>query len=570
MRFLRECPWDRLAQLREAVPDIPFQMLLRGANAVGYKSYPDNAVFEFCDMAQKTGMDVFRIFDSLNYVENMKLGIDAVGSAGGIVEASISYTGDVSDPNKGLYNLEYYLKLTDELKALGIHVLNIKDMAGLLKPQAATMLVGAIRQAHPDLPIHVHTHDTAGTGVASMLACSAAGADAVDAATDAMSGVTSQPSMGAIVASLQGTDRDTNIDLEHLSKINNYWEVTRGIYAPFESGQMSGSSDVYNNEIPGGQYTNMLYQSKQLGLENEWPAVKTAYASANRLLGDIPKVTPSSKVVGDMAQFMVANGLSEEDVVAQADTLSFPTSVVEYFQGYLGVPPHGFPEPLRSDILKNRVIDGTDLKQFSGRPGAELPPFDFAAARASLEGKWGVDQIRDCDVMSHCMYPDVFDDFMTRQRDFGKVDMLDTRTFVQGMTVGGEEIELRLEKGKTLNLKCKHVGEPDEEGIVAVNFEMNGASRRVRVKDTNATSTAVTRPKVNESVIGQIGASMQGLIVETRVKKGDVVKAGDPLVVLSAMKMETLISAPVSGTVVKLEVIAGDNVKQGDLIVEIE
>ncbi|GMH71564.1 hypothetical protein TL16_g05684 [Triparma laevis f. inornata] len=317
MRFLRECPWDRLALLREKVPDIPFQMLLRGANAVGYTAYPDNAVHEFCEMAQKTGMDVFRIFDSLNYVENMRLGIDAVGSAGGIVESAISYTGDVSNPERGLYDLEYYLKLTEELKGLGTHVLCIKDMAGLLKPKAATMLVGAIRAEHPDLPIHVHTHDTAGTGVASMIACAEAGADAVDSAVDGMSGMTSQPSMGAIVAALQGTDLDTGVDLEELSEINTYWEGVRGLYRPFESGQMSGSSDVYVNEIPGGQYTNMLYQSKQLGLEAEWSGVKKSYASANRLCGDIPKVTPSSKVVGDLAQFMVANSLTERDVVEQ-------------------------------------------------------------------------------------------------------------------------------------------------------------------------------------------------------------------------------------------------------------
>jgi pyruvate carboxylase len=570
MRFLRECPWDRLAQLREAVPDIPFQMLLRGANAVGYKSYPDNAVFEFCEMAQKTGMDVFRVFDSLNYVENMRLGIDAVGTAGGIVEASISYTGDVSDPNRGLYDLEYYLKLTDELKGLGIHVLNIKDMAGLLKPSAARMLVGGIREAHPDLPIHVHTHDTAGTGVASMIACAESGADAVDVATDAMSGVTSQPSMGAIVAALQGTDLDTGIDLEKINKINSYWEVMRGVYRPFESGQMAGSSDVYINEIPGGQYTNMLYQSKQLGLENEWPEVKTAYASANRLLGDIPKVTPSSKVVGDMAQFMVANKLTEDEVKAQASTLSFPTSVVEYFQGYLGVPPHGFPEPLRSDIIENRTIPGTDLRQFEGRPGAELKPFDFEAAKRNLVDKWGENNITDHDVMSHCMYPDVFDDFKTKVREFGKVDMLDTRTFVEGMEVGDGEIVVEMEKGKTLNLKCVAVSAPDAEGMVTVNFEMNGAARTVRVKDTNATSSIVTRSKADPSVLGQIGASMMGLVVETRVKKGDEVKAGDPLVVLSAMKMETMISSPVSGVVKFIEVTAGDNVKQGDLLIEIE
>lgn len=341
MRFLRECPWDRLADLREAVPDIPFQMLLRGANAVGYTGYPDNVNYEFCKMAKDTGMDVFRIFDSINYIENMKLGIDAVGEAGGIIEGTVCYTGDVSDPQRGNYNLEYYLNYARELERLGIHVLAIKDMAGVLKPDAATMLVGAIREEFPNLPIHVHTHDTAGTGVASMLACAKAGADAIDACSDAMSGTTSQPSLGAIVASTQGSDFDTGLDLKNVQSLNEYWEECRGLYAPFESGQKTGSSDVYTHEMPGGQYTNLLFQSTQLGLTGQWSKVKIAYATANRLLGDIVKVTPTSKVTGDLAQFIVANDLTEQEVIDQAESLSFPRSVIEYFQGYLGQPPFG-------------------------------------------------------------------------------------------------------------------------------------------------------------------------------------------------------------------------------------
>lgn len=341
MRFLNECPWDRLEKLREAVPDIPLQMLLRGANAVGYTSYPDNVVYEFCRLAKEKGMDVFRVFDSLNYIENLKLGIDAVGTAGGIIEGVVCYTGDITDPNKGQYSLEYYLKFVQELQDLGIHVLAIKDMAGLLKPEAAKMLIEAIRNEHFDLPIHVHTHDTAGTGVASMLAAANAGADVVDAATDALSGLTSQPSLGALVASTQGTPLDTGLDLEEVSQLNDYWEEARGLYAPFESGQKSGSADVYLHEMPGGQYTNLLFQSSQLGLGGEWSKVKKAYAIANKLLGDIIKVTPSSKVTGDLAQFLVANNLTEEEVLRDAERLSFPKSVIEYFQGYLGIPPHG-------------------------------------------------------------------------------------------------------------------------------------------------------------------------------------------------------------------------------------
>jgi pyruvate carboxylase len=332
MRFLNECPWDRLGKMREAVPDIPFQMLLRGANGVSYKAVPDNAVFEFCRLAQQHGMDIFRVFDSLNYIENMRLGIDAVGESGGIVEATVCYTGDVSNPKDGRYNLEYYINFVRELEKLGIHTLAIKDMAGLLKPEAATMLVSAIRSEFPNLPIHVHTHDTAGTGVASMLACAKAGADVVDCAMDAMCGTTSQPSLGAVVASMAGTEYDTGLDLSEISAVNEYWEECRGLYAPFESGQKSGSADVYIHEMPGGQYTNLLYQSTQLGLTGQWGQVKKGYATANRLLGDIVKVTPSSKVCGDLAQFLVANNLTEEEVLLEADNLSFPQSVIEYFQ----------------------------------------------------------------------------------------------------------------------------------------------------------------------------------------------------------------------------------------------
>ncbi|GMH87623.1 hypothetical protein TrVE_jg2633 [Triparma verrucosa] len=570
MRFLRECPWDRLALLREKVPDIPFQMLLRGANAVGYTAYPDNAVHEFCEMAQKTGMDVFRVFDSLNYVENMRLGIDAVGAAGGIVESAISYTGDVSNPDKGLYDLEYYLKLTEELKGLGTHVLCIKDMAGLLKPKAATMLVGAIRAEHPDLPIHVHTHDTAGTGVASMIACAEAGADAVDSAVDGMSGMTSQPSMGAIVAALQGTELDTGVDLEELSEINTYWEGVRGLYRPFESGQMSGSSDVYVNEIPGGQYTNMLYQSKQLGLEAEWSDVKRSYAAANRLCGDIPKVTPSSKVVGDLAQFMVANSLSERDVIEQAETLNFPTSVVEYFQGYLGIPPHGFPEPLRSKIIKGRTISGSSNTSFSGRPGAEMSPIDFASTKSTLTEKWGP-IIRDCDVMSSVMYPSVFDDWLLKRQEFGKsaVSNLPTRNFIQGMS-RDEEIVVPVADGLDLTVKLLQISPPGDDGMCTVDFELNGSQRRIKVKDSTVESKVITRAKAEESIIGHVGASMQSVVVETRVRSGDEVKKGDPLVVLSAMKMETLVTAPCDGVVKEVSVTDGDGVKQGDLLVVIE
>jgi pyruvate carboxylase len=476
-----------------------------------------------------------------------------------------------------MYNLEYYLSFIRELKELGIHVLAIKDMAGLLKPEAAQLLVSAIRSEHFDLPIHVHTHDTAGTGVASMLVAAHAGADAVDAATDAMSGLTSQPSLGALVASTSGTDYETGISLEEISIVNDYWEECRGLYSPFESGQKSGSADVYIHEMPGGQFTNLQYQSSQLGLTGQWPQVKQAYAAANRLLGDIIKVTPSSKVTGDLAQFLVANNLTEREIIEKAETLSFPKSVIEYFQGYLGIPPFGFPEPLRSKVLLGRTIDGTDLTCFEGRPGADLPPENLDAAKEILEEKWGAKsqhrsgtaEIRDVDVMSYVMYPAVFDEFSEHVRQYGKLDFVDTRTFLMGMKVG-QELNVSLEPGKQLIVKLISVGEPNSEGIVNLQFELNGQQRMAHIKDKSCGSDVQTRPKAIAEVAGSVGAPMPGVVLETRVSKGDRVNTGDGLLVLSAMKMETVVSSPISGIVSRVRVTAGDQIDAGDLVVEVD
>ena len=564
MRFLHECPWERLESLREKVPDVPFQMLLRGANAVGYTNYPDNVVHKFCQQAKASGIDIFRCFDSLNYLENLKLGVDAAGSAGGFVEGAMSYTGNVADPTKGKYNLEYYMKLADELVDMGVHSLAIKDMAGLLTPKATTMLVSALREQHPNTPIHVHTHDTPGSGVASMIAAAQAGADVVDVATDAMSGLTSQPSMGAIVSMLQGTEEDTNIDKSLLGPLNTYWENVRNLYLPFESGQLSGSSDVYENEIPGGQYTNLLFQSRQLGLTDKWPEIKRKYAEANIVLGDIPKVTPSSKVVGDLAQFMVSQDLDATQVVAQAETLAFPESVVQYLRGEIGIPPGGFPEQLREKVLSSRGLEGVD-----GRPGASLPDYDFEQAEKLLKDKYG-SFITDKDVLSHALYPNVFSEWKEFESVYGKVSKLATDLFLSPMKEGDEvDIELRPRRGgQRVIVKLVSIGAPREDGTRTVTFEVNGERWFMPVTDQNVVQDADIRRKASGD--GEIGSPMPGVIVGLKVKEGDVIQEGEALLTLSAMKMETVIPATSSGVVKHIAVNVGDKVEGDDLLVEIE
>lgn len=562
MRFLNECPWERLEQLREAVPNVPFQMLLRGANAVGYTNYPDNVVYKFCEQAQKSGVDVFRVFDSLNYIDNLKLGVDAAGAAGGFVEGAMSYTGDVADASKGKYNLEYYLDLASKLVDMGVHSLAIKDMAGLLTPRATTMLVSALREEHPDIPIHVHTHDTAGSGVASMIAAAQAGADVVDSAIDGMSGLTSQPSLGALVANMANTDLDTGIDLKDIGPLNTYWENVRQLYAPFESGQLSGSSDVYQHEIPGGQYTNLLFQSQQLGLTEKWPEIKKKYAEANIILGDIPKVTPSSKVVGDLAQFMVAQNLDAESILAQADSLAFPQSVVQYLRGEIGIPPGGFPEPLRT-----KVLEGRGLEPVEGRPGASLKDYDFEAAERKLKSTYGERNISEKDVLSHALYPDVFIDWKAFESVYGEVGNLPTHIFLNPMEEG-TEIELETAVGKTFLIKLLSKGQVKEDGTRVVVFEVNGERWFMPVTDNSLQTEGSRREKATGP--GAVGSPMPGVIVKMNVKVGDEVKEGEAVASLSAMKMESNIPATATGKISRILVNIGDKVEGDDLIMEIE
>ncbi|KAG8463392.1 hypothetical protein KFE25_004903 [Diacronema lutheri] len=563
MRFLREDPWDRLRALRAAAPSVPFQMLLRGANAVGYTSYPDNVVKKFCKLAVKDGIDVFRIFDSLNYLENMKLGIDAVGEAGGVIEATLCYTGDLCDPTKRKYSLEYYLNYARELVALGVHMLAVKDMAGLLKPAAAQMLVSALRAEFPDLPIHVHTHDTAGTGVASMLAAAHAGADVVDCAIDGLSGMTSQPSMGALIGATAGTALDTGISLRHTEGLNEYWEQVRQMYAPFESGQLSGSADVYLNEIPGGQYTNLLFQTRQLGLAGRWSQVKRAYTQANLLLGDVIKVTPSSKVVGDLANFMVANNLRPDELVERAADLDFPDSVLQYLRGEIGTPPGGFPEPLRTRALKG-------ARSIVGRPGASLPPFDFDAAAKYLAARFNTAVISEEDVVSHALYPTVFDDFLNHQLKYGNVSLIPTSAFLHSLELG-EAVQFIDNAGKESEVKMLGVTPPLANGICSVLLEINGEPRIVSVRDSKLAPKSGTKGEKADPIDdGSVGSPLSGVVVALKVDKGDTVEKGQPIAVMSAMKMETTVTAPITGVVERLAVSAGASIEVGDLIVYIK
>jgi pyruvate carboxylase len=515
-----------------------------------------------------TGMDIFRVFDSLNYVDNLKFGMDSVRRVDGVVEATICYTGDVLDPNEKKYTLDYYMAMADALVEHGAHILAIKDMAGLLKPRAATLLVSTLRAQHPNVPIHVHTHDTAGTGVASQLAAAAAGADILDCAIDSMSGLTSQPSMGAFINAVADTNLDSGIDPAAILPLVDYWEKTRNLYGQFEasSSLKSASSDVYLHEMPGGQYTNLKFQSESLGLGDQWDKVKAAYAMANRALGDIVKVTPSSKVVGDLAQFMVQNDLDEFTVVEKADELSFPGSVVEFMQGLIGQPPHGFPEPFRTRVLKGNPI-------VEGRPGASLPSVDLELERRKLEEKYGKNAITNRDVMSHLMYPKVFAELREHHNLYGKeTSLFPTEAFWNALDED-EEVVVEIAKGNTAHIKYKAVGELQPNGRREVFFETNGVPRVVEVVDSKSASKATAksiREKANTSVPGSVGAPMAGEVVNVTVEPGTKVKAGEPMVVLSAMKMETAVSAPVSGLVRHVAVEKGDALDAGDLLVSIE
>ncbi len=560
-RFLQECPWQRLRDLRAAMPNLMTQMLLRASNGVGYTNYPDNVVQAFVKQAAITGVDVFRVFDSLNWVENMRVAMDAVVEAGKVCEGTVCYTGDMLDPNRAKYDLKYYVARGRELKDAGAHVLGLKDMAGLMKPAAARMLIKTLKQ-ELGLPIHFHTHDTSGAAAATVLAACDAGVDAVDAAMDAFSGGTSQPCLGSIVEALRHTDRDTGLDIAAIRQISNYWEGVRGQYAAFESGLPSPASEVYLHEMPGGQFTNLKAQARSLGLEERWHEVAQAYADANQMFGDIVKVTPSSKVVGDMALMMVAQNLSRKQVEDPAVDVAFPESVVDMLKGNLGQPEGGWPVAIQKKVLKGDLPVTT-------RPGAGMVPVDLEAVRAKVSAELDGMTVDDEDLNGYLMYPKVFLDYMGRHKAYGPVRSLPTRTFFYGMEPG-EEITVELDPGKTIELRLQAVGETTDDGEVRVFFELNGQPRVIRVPNRAIKAKTAAKPKAAEGNPNHIGAPMPGSIATVGVVAGQKVNAGDLLLTIEAMKMETGIHADRSAVIKALHVHAGSQIEAKDLLIELD
>ncbi|MEO0989409.1 MAG: pyruvate carboxylase, partial [Pseudomonadota bacterium] len=559
-RFLQECPWQRLRDLRAAVPNVLTQMLLRASNGVGYTNYPDNVVQSFVHQAAETGIDVFRVFDSLNWVENMRVAMDAVIDTGRICEGTICYTGDILDPARAKYDLKYYVAMAKEMEAAGAHVLGLKDMAGLLKPAGASILFKALKD-EVSIPVHFHTHDTSGAAIATVLAAADSGVDAVDAAMDALSGNTSQPTLGSIVEAMARTPRDTGLDIGAIRDISNYWEAVRGHYKAFESGLQAPASEVYLHEMPGGQFTNLKAQARSMGLEERWHEVAQTYADVNAMFGDIVKVTPSSKVVGDMALMMVAQGLTRADVEDPKKDVSFPESVVDMMKGAIGQPPGGWPPAIQKKILKGEVSD-TD------RPGAALAPVDLEDTRAKVEAELGV-SVDDEDLNGYLMYPKVFTDYARRHDAYGPVRSLPTQTFFYGMR-SGEEITAEIDPGKTLEIRCQAVSDTNTDGEVKVFFELNGQPRIIRVPDRKATSGRSHQPKADIANPSHIGAPMPGVIAAVGVSAGAIVKAGDLLLTIEAMKMETGLHADRDAKVVAVHVTPGSQIDAKDLLIELE
>lgn len=561
MRFLLEDPWKRLTDLRTAIPNICFQMLLRASNAVGYTAYPDNVVEVFIREAAAQGIDIFRIFDSLNWMPNMRIAVEAALKTGRLCEAAICYSGDILDPAREKYSLDYYVRLAKELQRMGTHVLAIKDMAGLLRPYAAYKLVKTLRE-EVGLPIHLHTHDTSGVNAATVLKAAEAGVEVADAAISAMSGATSQPNLNSIVAALAHTERDTGLDFNALNKCSDYWETVRSYYTPFDNAPKSGMAEVYIHEMPGGQYTNLKEQAESMGLGARWPEIAHTYADVNMALGDIIKVTPSSKVVGDLAIFLVSHDMSADDLINLPPDhhLTLPNSVADMLMGSLGEPEGGWPPKIQQVVLRGKKPD-------IGRPGERLAPADLEKAAQAVAEQTGT--ATQTDVMSYLMYPEVFAKFAAARAQYGELDVLPTPQFFYGLEQGSEAA-IELEPGKTLFIRLLTVGDPHPDGTRTVYFELNGQPREVVIRDRSLEAAADARQKADPSKEGEVGAPIPGAVTIVHVEQGQKVTKGERLLVMEAMKMQTTVYAPIAGTVKRLAVSPRDNVEARDLLLAIE
>lgn len=557
MRFLKECPYERLRAFRERTPNILFQMLLRGANAVGYSNYPDNVVESFVKHSAEAGMDLFRIFDSLNYLPNLKVAMEAVRKTHALCEGTICYTGDIDDPKRDKYSLKYYVSLAKEIEKMGAHILAIKDMAGLCKPFAIPKLIKALRQ-EIGIPIHFHTHDSSGIAAASVMKAAEAGVDVVDLAVSSMSGLTSQPNLNSIVAALAGHTRDTKLDLRALNELSIYWEAVRQYYEPFDTGPKFGSAEVYEHEMPGGQYTNLREQAFSLGLGRHWPEVVRTYEEVNQLLGDIVKVTPSSKCVGDFAIFLVTRGIKTADVLNLEPGASFPASVVDMLEGGLGQPKGGWPKKLQKVVLG-------DAKPRKGRPGTYAKKVDLKAEMKALSKQLGRTATED-DLFRHLMYPDVFKQYNTFRDSYGDVSVLPTPAFFYGLKPN-EEVTVEIEKGKILYIKLINVGDSNEDGFRHITFELNGRARDISILDKSVQTTSKPKEVAQAGDNKQVGAPIPGMVCAISTSVGNKVKKGDKLLTIEAMKMQTTVYAQSDGTVDRIAVGVGDSVDSKDLLV---
>jgi pyruvate carboxylase len=564
MRFLSEDPWERLRQLREKIPNVCFQMLFRGSNAVGYSNYPDHVVAGFVKHAAASGMDIFRIFDSLNYLPNLRVAMDAVQDTHALCEGTLCYTGDILDSRRDTFSLKYYIRLAKELERMGAHILAIKDMAGLCRPYAAQKLVKALKD-EVGIPIHFHTHDTSGINAASILRASDAGVDVVDLALASMSGSTSQPNLNSVVAALQNTPRDTKLDLEALNGFSDYWEKVREYYAPFDTAPKTGSAEVYIHEMPGGQYTNLKEQAASMGVSHRWPEIAQTYAEVNALFGDIVKVTPSSKVVGDMALFCFSKGIRPADVVnLEPGSTSFPESVIDMLGGGLGWPQNGFPEAVQKVVLGEKRFKEAQAAFKAGRTGNRAEPVHLDKLRRELSDKLRREATED-DLYSHLMYPAVFAEFAKHLTQYSDVSVLPTPAFFYGLR-RGEEISVEIESGKSLVIRLINVSEPDKDGRRTISFELNGMTREAFIADKKVTPQTKTRPKADLADALQIGAPIPGLVTSIAVSVGQKVAKGDRLMMMEAMKMQTTVTAPVDGVVAELLCSVGETVESKDLL----